>query len=112
MFNPNLIGYASSDSYVFEPKAWFNIAQSGAMSRDMPFMAERLVERIKNDPRVNLNKHWKVFHEKFYNFDKNVIFKIIFSFPIFTIGNIKSFKIQNFRKIRLITLFNNGSRLF
>lgn len=60
MFNPKLIGYALSDSFVFEKKAVFNIGHSEAMSQDMPFMANRLVEKIKRDPRVDLNKDWKV----------------------------------------------------
>lgn len=30
------------------------------MSRDMPFMAKFLVNRIKNDERIDIEKHWKV----------------------------------------------------
>ena len=59
-FNPNLIGYAVSDSLSFQRNAQFNIAVTGAQSGDVPFMTERLIERITNDSRVDVEKHWKV----------------------------------------------------
>lgn len=59
-FNPNLIGYASSDAFTAEKKSEFNVAEGGAMSRDLPFMAQILVKRMRNDPRVDLKNHWKV----------------------------------------------------
>lgn len=59
-FNPNLIGYAVSDSLSFQSGSKFNIAESGAISGDMPFMTEQLIRRIKNDSRVDIQKHWKV----------------------------------------------------
>lgn len=30
------------------------------MSRDMPYMAQVLVKRMQNDPRVNMTRHWKL----------------------------------------------------
>lgn len=59
-FNPNLIGYAVSDSLSFQSGSKFNIAESGAISGDMPFMTEQLIRRIKNDSRVDIEKHWKL----------------------------------------------------
>lgn len=36
------------------------MAELGAMSRDMPYMARVLVKRLQNDPRVNMTNHWKL----------------------------------------------------
>ncbi|XP_012527810.1 phospholipase B1, membrane-associated [Monomorium pharaonis] len=58
-FNPNLIGYALGDSLTTHKASQLNIAESGAMSADMMYMAEVLVERIKKDPRIDLQRHWK-----------------------------------------------------
>jgi len=55
-----LIGYALGDSLTTHKESQLNIAESGAESEDMPYMAEILVKRIKNDPRIDLQKHWKV----------------------------------------------------
>ncbi|XP_033334973.2 phospholipase B1, membrane-associated [Megalopta genalis] len=59
-FNPKLNGYAVGDSYITHEASQFNVAEAGAMSRDMPFMAEYLVNRMRKDPRVDMNKHWKL----------------------------------------------------
>ena len=59
-FNPNLIGYALTDSFTFEKASQFNVAETGAISRDMPYMAQAIIKRMKSDPRVNIKKHWKV----------------------------------------------------
>jgi len=55
-----LIGYALGDSLTTHKESQLNVAEIGAESADMPYMAEILVKRIKNDPRINLQKHWKV----------------------------------------------------
>ena len=59
-FNPNLIGFAKADSFTHEKSSQFNVAEGGAMSRDMPYMAQAVINRIKSDRRVNIKKHWKV----------------------------------------------------
>ncbi|XP_015124870.1 phospholipase B1, membrane-associated-like [Diachasma alloeum] len=59
-FNPNLVGYALGDTSTHNPASQFNVAESGSFSRDMPFMARSLINRIVNDPRVDINKHWKL----------------------------------------------------
>ncbi|XP_014485906.1 PREDICTED: phospholipase B1, membrane-associated-like isoform X2 [Dinoponera quadriceps] len=59
-FNHNLIGYALGDSLTTHNASQLNVAESGAMSDDMPYMAETLVKRIKNDPRIDVEKHWKL----------------------------------------------------
>ncbi|TGZ57433.1 hypothetical protein DBV15_11347, partial [Temnothorax longispinosus] len=58
-FNPNLIGYALGDSLTTDKASQLNVAESGAMSADMVYMADMLVKKIKNDPRIDLQKHWK-----------------------------------------------------
>ncbi|CAB0031189.1 unnamed protein product [Trichogramma brassicae] len=59
-FNPNLIGFATSDAFTYEKASEFNVAEGGAMSRDIPYMAQALINRMKSDPRVDLKKHWKM----------------------------------------------------
>lgn len=36
------------------------MAEIGAMSRDIPFEAKILVKRIRSDPNVDINNHWKL----------------------------------------------------
>ncbi|KAJ8939581.1 hypothetical protein NQ314_011078 [Rhamnusium bicolor] len=60
MFNPNLIGYSLRTSLSTERESQFNVAEGGAISSNMPYMAKILVKRIKMDPRVNLEKDWKM----------------------------------------------------
>lgn len=38
----------------------FNVAEIGAMSRDMPYMSKVLVKRMYNDPKVDIENHWKL----------------------------------------------------
>lgn len=38
----------------------FNVAEIGAMSRDIPHEAKILVKRITNDPVVNVTRDWKM----------------------------------------------------
>uniref|UniRef100_A0A1A9ZU05 Phospholipase B1, membrane-associated n=1 Tax=Glossina pallidipes TaxID=7398 RepID=A0A1A9ZU05_GLOPL len=60
-FNPNLYGYSLNDSLSIDRNSRFNVAEGGAMSRDMPYMAKILVKRLKHDPHVNMTHHWKLF---------------------------------------------------
>ncbi|XP_058832471.1 phospholipase B1, membrane-associated-like [Topomyia yanbarensis] len=59
-FNPKLIGYSLGDSYPFHRETQFNMAEIGAVSYDMPFMARSLVKRIRSDPRVDFKRDWKL----------------------------------------------------
>ncbi|XP_050598545.1 phospholipase B1, membrane-associated-like [Bombus affinis] len=59
-FNPKLVGYSLGDSISIDPAAQLNVAEGGAMSRDITFMATYLVNKIKEDPRIDIKKHWKV----------------------------------------------------
>lgn len=55
-----MTGYAITDSLTIDRNSRFNVAESGAMSRDTPYMANILVKRMKNDPSVDIKNHWKV----------------------------------------------------
>lgn len=59
-FNPNLIGYSTGDALPFQSASQFNMAEIAATTSDMPFMAQKLVERLKKDPRVDFKNHWKL----------------------------------------------------
>lgn len=59
-FNPKLYGYSLRDGLSTERQSKFNVAELGAMSRDMPYMAKVLVKRMLNDPKVNMTHHWKL----------------------------------------------------
>lgn len=38
----------------------FNVAEIGAMSRDIPHEAKVLVKRMRSDPNVIIQRHWKL----------------------------------------------------
>ncbi|XP_048269634.1 phospholipase B1, membrane-associated-like [Bombus terrestris] len=59
-FNPKLVGYSLGDALSTDPAAQLNVAEGGAMSRDITFMATYLVNKIKEDPRIDIKKHCKV----------------------------------------------------
>ncbi|PBC31991.1 Phospholipase B1, membrane-associated [Apis cerana cerana] len=58
-FNHNLIGYALGNSLTSHPASQLNVAEGGALSMDMPYMAKFLINRMKKDPRIDINNHWK-----------------------------------------------------
>lgn len=60
VFNPKLVGYSRNDAFPFHKDSQFNVAEIGAVSADLPFMAEVLVRRIRRDRRVNFKKNWKM----------------------------------------------------
>ncbi|KAG5875475.1 hypothetical protein JTB14_002985 [Gonioctena quinquepunctata] len=59
-FNSNLFGYSYGASITIQRDSQFNVAEFGAVSKNMPYMAEVLVRRIKEDPRVDMKNHWKM----------------------------------------------------
>lgn len=63
MYNSNVYG-SSNNSITIQPSSGFNVAEGGAISENMPFMVKTLVQRIKQDPKVNLKDDWKVFVAK------------------------------------------------
>ncbi|XP_076250727.1 phospholipase B1, membrane-associated-like [Rhynchophorus ferrugineus] len=59
LYNPKLYGY-SLHSVSISKGSKFNVAEGGAISENMPYMAKVLVDRIKNDPKVDVEKQWKM----------------------------------------------------
>ncbi|XP_044743272.1 phospholipase B1, membrane-associated-like [Chrysoperla carnea] len=59
-FNPNLIGYSIGDGASSDKISQFNVAVTGASSRDMVSMAEELKRRLRNDPRIDFQNDWKL----------------------------------------------------
>ncbi|XP_049289997.1 phospholipase B1, membrane-associated-like isoform X2 [Anopheles funestus] len=60
VFNPKLVGYSLGDAYPFHRESQFNMAEIGAVSYDIPYMARAMVQRIRNDPRVDWKRDWKL----------------------------------------------------
>lgn len=58
-FNPSLYGYSISEGLSIFKTSKFNVAELGAMSRDMPYMSRVLVKRMLSDRNVK-PQHWKV----------------------------------------------------
>jgi hypothetical protein len=68
-FNKNLYGYSTGlRSLSIHKSSGFNVAELGAISRDTPHMAKVLIQRMRADKRVDIEKHWKVIEnmQKFY----------------------------------------------
>lgn len=59
--NLNILWYVNSSFFFFlYIDSRFNVAELGAMSRDLPYMAKVLVQRLQYDPKVNMTSHWKL----------------------------------------------------
>lgn len=61
VFNPNIYGFSTEDSFSSHKSSKFNVAELGAVSRDTPVMAKVLVNRINGDKNVK-PEHWKVIN--------------------------------------------------
>uniref|UniRef100_A0A182MY44 Phospholipase B1, membrane-associated n=1 Tax=Anopheles dirus TaxID=7168 RepID=A0A182MY44_9DIPT len=60
VFNPKLVGYSLGDAYPYHRDSQFNMAEIGAVSYDIPYMARALVQRMRRDPRVDWKRDWKL----------------------------------------------------
>ncbi|EFN67492.1 Phospholipase B1, membrane-associated [Camponotus floridanus] len=60
IFNPRLIGYSTGTGEFHSTSAKLNIAFPVAATEDALLQAKILVQRIKNDPKINVEKHWKL----------------------------------------------------
>ncbi|XP_044910691.1 phospholipase B1, membrane-associated isoform X2 [Felis catus] len=56
-FNPHILGFSTG---TLEETAGLNVAVEGARARDMPTQARDLVERMKNNPEIDLENDWKL----------------------------------------------------
>lgn len=64
-FNTDLVGYSLKDSLTHHRASQFNVGEAGAMSNDLPYMAGQLIKRMRSDPRVDVQRDWKVSMNKF-----------------------------------------------
>uniref|UniRef100_A0ABM5FPN6 Phospholipase B1, membrane-associated n=1 Tax=Pogona vitticeps TaxID=103695 RepID=A0ABM5FPN6_9SAUR len=56
-FNPNLTGFSTGTE---KETAGFNVAMGGAVARDLPDQARKLIELMKSNPDVNYKEDWKL----------------------------------------------------
>lgn len=60
-FNPNLYGYSTAaNSLGFQKESRFNVAEPGAISGHTIRQVKNLVKRMRSDPLVDIQRHWKV----------------------------------------------------
>ncbi|XP_071353860.1 phospholipase B1, membrane-associated isoform X2 [Trachinotus anak] len=59
-FNPSLTGFSQGIGDENDPKAFLNQAVSGAKSGDMVQQVRVLVDKMKNDSRIDFHNDWKV----------------------------------------------------
>ncbi|KFV08609.1 Phospholipase B1, membrane-associated, partial [Pterocles gutturalis] len=59
-FNPSLIGYSTGTGKEATDNAAFNQAVAGDRAENVPAQVRRLVDRMKNDTRINLQTDWKL----------------------------------------------------
>ncbi|KAH8403036.1 hypothetical protein KR222_003490 [Zaprionus bogoriensis] len=61
MYNPQLYGYAVANTLVVdEQRSRFNVAEPMLHIQDLPFQAQVLIERMRRDPKVDMQRHWKL----------------------------------------------------
>ncbi|KAL6105433.1 plb1 [Pungitius sinensis] len=59
-FNPSVTGFSEGQGNEDSPKAFLNQAVAGANSGDMVQQVLVLVDKMKNDPRIDFHNDWKV----------------------------------------------------
>ncbi|XP_039992557.1 phospholipase B1, membrane-associated isoform X1 [Xiphias gladius] len=59
-FNPSLTGFSEGIGNEDDPKAFLNQAVAGAKSGDMVQQVRILVDKMKNDSRIDFHNDWKV----------------------------------------------------
>ncbi|NXT25381.1 PLB1 Phospholipase, partial [Syrrhaptes paradoxus] len=59
-FNPSLIGYSTGTGKEATDNAALNQAVAGDRAENVPAQVRRLVDRMKNDTRINLQTDWKL----------------------------------------------------
>uniref|UniRef100_A0A8C0UUQ3 Phospholipase B1, membrane-associated n=1 Tax=Cyanistes caeruleus TaxID=156563 RepID=A0A8C0UUQ3_CYACU len=59
-FNPSLVGYSIGTGTQNSNNAAFNQAVTGARAKDVPEQVRKLVDRMKNDNRIDFQNDWKL----------------------------------------------------
>ncbi|XP_061399053.1 phospholipase B1, membrane-associated-like [Musca vetustissima] len=60
VFNPNLYGFATENVLSRDLAAHLNVAEPNALSRDLVQQVQILIQRMQQDPRVDMPRHWKL----------------------------------------------------
>ncbi|EDW03079.1 GH11044 [Drosophila grimshawi] len=60
LYNPQLYGYATHGLVADRQRSVFNVAEPMLITRDLPYQALVLIERLQSDPKVNMQQHWKL----------------------------------------------------
>lgn len=60
MFNKNLTGYATGTGELLSTRSKLNVAYPVAATEDVLHQARLIVQRMKNNPNIDINKQWKV----------------------------------------------------
>uniref|UniRef100_A0A1A9W2L3 Phospholipase B1, membrane-associated n=1 Tax=Glossina brevipalpis TaxID=37001 RepID=A0A1A9W2L3_9MUSC len=60
VFNPNLYGYATDSRLAIDKSAYLNIAEPIMMSRDLEYQTRVLIARMRQDPHIDMQRHWKL----------------------------------------------------
>ncbi|XP_062378247.1 phospholipase B1, membrane-associated isoform X2 [Sardina pilchardus] len=59
-FNPSVVGFSLGTGSENSPKAFLNQAVPGANAHDMPAQARVLIQKMKNDSRIDFQNDWKM----------------------------------------------------
>ncbi|KAJ9576070.1 hypothetical protein L9F63_007035 [Diploptera punctata] len=59
-FNPNLLGYSNGSGDFLSSNSRLNVAIPISATEDALQQAKLLVSRMKNDPKIDFYKHWKM----------------------------------------------------
>ncbi|XP_005175113.2 phospholipase B1, membrane-associated-like [Musca domestica] len=60
VFNPRLYGFSTQDGVAVDRHAHLNIAEPMIMSRDLVYQVQVLIQRMRQDPRIDMQRHWKL----------------------------------------------------
>lgn len=60
VFNPNLKGYSRGPSLSSHQDSQFNVAETGAISSDITYMAKLLIHRVRSHKEVDFHNDWKI----------------------------------------------------
>ncbi|XP_059501170.1 phospholipase B1, membrane-associated isoform X2 [Stegostoma tigrinum] len=61
-FNPSLTGFSTGKGNLENPKAFLNQAFPGALAADLPGQVRRLVDIMKNHPKIDFQNDWKIIN--------------------------------------------------
>ncbi|XP_048452629.1 phospholipase B1, membrane-associated [Rhincodon typus] len=61
-FNPSLTGFSTGKGNLENPKTFLNQAFPGALAADLPGQVRRLVDIMKNHPKIDFQNDWKIIN--------------------------------------------------